>query len=80
MRNKLQVLENVRAERDEREQHEKYEEIKSLLAQQEQAIYTEIEALIPHYGAAHLETIKNYYLKKRYLLRIQENLSKFASR
>ncbi len=27
-----------------------------------------------------LEEIKNYYLKKRYLLRIRENLNKFASR
>lgn len=28
---------------------------------------------------AELEAIKNYYLKKRYLLRIKENLNKFAS-
>ncbi len=27
-----------------------------------------------------LSEVKNYYLKKRYLLRIQENLSKFATR
>ena len=26
-----------------------------------------------------LNAIKNYYLKKRYILRIQENLNKFAS-
>ena len=30
-------------------------------------------------GQATLEEIKKYYLKKRYLLRIRENLSKFAS-
>ncbi len=29
--------------------------------------------------ALDLEAIKNYYLKKRYLLRIRENLNKFAS-
>jgi hypothetical protein len=27
-----------------------------------------------------LNTIKNFYLKKRYLLRIKENLSTFADR
>lgn len=53
--------------------------------QTESALYQEIlpllkgfDPLMPETGQ--LEKIKDYYLKKRYLLRIKENLSKFADR
>ncbi len=48
-------------------------------------IYYPIQDIIETYDdnvvtTAELEAIKDYYLKKRYLLRIQENLNKFATR
>lgn len=50
----------------------------------ENQLFTEIQPLLENYqdtegGQAALEEIKKFYLKKRYLLRIRENLSKFAS-
>ncbi|MFK8009685.1 MAG: iron-sulfur cluster co-chaperone HscB C-terminal domain-containing protein, partial [Saprospiraceae bacterium] len=47
--------------------------------------YTTIADLISNYDdreatASDLEQIGKYYLKKRYLLRIKENLNKFAAR
>jgi molecular chaperone HscB len=49
----------------------------------ENQLFTDIQPLIENYpnteGEAEcLELIKNFYLKKRYLLRIRENLTKFA--
>jgi len=54
------------------------------LQNQESSIYNEVEKIIENYqdDAAteeELKAIKDYYLKKRYLLRIRENLDKFAS-
>lgn len=48
-------------------------------------LFDEIEGLIEGYseeksGPEELIQIKNFYLKKRYLLRIKENLSTFAHR
>lgn len=50
----------------------------------ESAIFQEIAPILAHYDdqkatAEELSAIKDFYLKKRYLLRIRENLSKFAS-
>jgi len=62
----------------------KYEEVMQQLKAQESSIYAEVESLIENYEDekatdAELSAIKDFYLKKRYLLRIRENLSKFAS-
>lgn len=51
--------------------------------QWEQTLYTEIADLIAHYDDQQVspETLKklgDFYLKKRYLLRIKENVAKFA--
>ena len=50
----------------------------------ENQLLAEMQPLIENYentegGNATLEVLKKYYLKKRYLLRIRENLSKFAA-
>ena len=55
------------------------------LAALEEALWRAIAPRVVAYRgeagqAADLEAIKNYYLKKRYLLRIRENLNKFAAR
>ncbi len=54
------------------------------LKNQESSIYAEVDAIIENYqdnkaSETDLKVIKDYYLKKRYLLRIRENLDKFAS-
>lgn len=54
------------------------------LENQEKSIFTEVEFILENYqdentNEAELLAIKDYYLKKRYLLRIRENLDKFAS-
>ncbi len=54
------------------------------LKNQESSIYAEVDAIIENYQddkatEEDLKAIKDYYLKKRYLLRIHENLDKFAS-
>ena len=54
------------------------------LKNQESSIYSEVEQIIENYDddsatEEELKSIKDYYLKKRYLLRIRENLDKFAS-
>jgi hypothetical protein len=51
----------------------------------EKELFDEVEGLIQGYneektGPEELIQIKNFYLKKRYLLRIKENLSTFAHR
>ena len=55
-------------------------ELKSL----ETSLMNEVQPMLESYNDAAsdeaiLKGIKNYYLKKRYLLRIHENLNKFAS-
>jgi molecular chaperone HscB len=59
---------------------------KTILAeiqQLEHAIYQDIEPILTHYNdltttTDQLQAVKNFYLKKRYLLRMQENILKFA--
>ena len=63
---------------------EKYGEVKSNLEKMEAELLESIQFHLQNYDneestEEELEAIKNYYLKKRYLLRIQENLNKFAS-
>lgn len=62
-----------------------YRSVQQELEKQKAAIYQEIAPIIEHYDDkkatdGELKKVKDYYLKKRYLLRIQENLSKFAIR
>lgn len=62
-----------------------YRAILQELERQEEEIYREAAPIIENYedkksDEEELKKIKDYYLKKRYLLRIQENLSKFAVR
>lgn len=61
-----------------------FNQVQEDLEAQQNTIYTSIENIIEQYDEnnstdAELNTIKNYYFKRKYLLRIQENLSKFAS-
>jgi molecular chaperone HscB len=54
------------------------------LEQHEHSIYQEVAHLIEHYNdekatPEELSAIKDFYLKKKYLLRIRENISKFAT-
>lgn len=60
------------------------EQVAQQLAEQETSIYADITDIITNYDDAiatdeQLEKVKDYYLKKRYLLRIRENLNKFAT-
>ncbi|MFK7936051.1 MAG: Fe-S protein assembly co-chaperone HscB [Saprospiraceae bacterium] len=60
-----------------------YKKAEEELATQEKTLYEQVSKIIENYDDStatpiDLEQVKNYYLKKRYLLRIQENLSKFA--
>src|SRR5690606_616299 len=62
----------------------KKNDILKQLQNQEDSAYSEVEPIIKNYSddkasEAALLAIKDYYLKKRYLLRIRENLDKFAS-
>ena len=59
--------------------------VKQEVESAEKELFDEVEGLIQGYteeksGAEELNQIKNFYLKKRYLLRIKENLSTFAHR
>ena len=61
-----------------------YRSVLTSLENLESTIYQEIEDIVTTYEdatatTADLSLLKNFYLKKRYLLRIKENLSKFAS-
>ena len=66
-----------------------YDEVKknealNQLKNHENGIYAEVEKIIENYEdetatEEELKSVKDYYLKKRYLLRIRENLDKFAS-
>ena len=60
-------------------------ELTQQVNQLEQSFYREIEPIIENYDHVHtspdeLEPVKNFFLKKRYLLRIMEKLSIFANR
>lgn len=61
-----------------------FNQVKSDLSATQSVLYKEIENIIENYDDSNstqkeLIAIKNYYFKQKYLLRIQENLSKFAS-
>lgn len=61
-----------------------YQQILQQIETQEKAIYEEISSIIEYYDdkkatAEELSSVRDYYLKKRYLLRIRENLAKFAT-
>lgn len=63
---------------------ESYEKVQLQLQDFENQLYKEVEDFITGYDDRHpnaeaLEAIKEYYFKRRYLLRIRENLSKFAT-
>jgi len=75
-----EVLMELEFDFDEAKYAEALEQVKA----QESSIYEEVADLIKNYDDekttdAELSAIKDFYLKKRYLLRIRENLSKFAS-
>lgn len=64
---------------------EKLNQIRAKIDAFEAEIYESVKPVIDQYedtpeGNASLSTVKEYFLKKRYLLRIKENLSKFATR
>ena len=60
------------------------DQILSQVAEMEAAVFEEIFPFLQRFPEQQLPedlgAIKDYYLKKRYLLRIKENLSKFANR
>ena len=61
-----------------------FDKVKDDLKRLESGIFHEVQDTLENYtddstNEEQLNEIKNYYLKKRYLLRIQENLNKFAS-
>lgn len=63
---------------------EKWTSMQSEIATLENQLYGEVSPIIETYSSstplADLEKVKNFYLKKQYLLRIKEKLSTFASR
>jgi len=58
-----------------------YQDALRQLEEKEAALYEEVREVVDSkkLTEAELSAAKNFYLKKRYLLRIRENLSKFAS-
>ena len=58
----------------------KLHNIKEQLKKQETTLYAVIEPLVENFDESKLDLIKEYYLKKKYLLRIEENISNFAAR
>ena len=63
----------------------RFEELSRDLEVLEKNLYQDIEEIVENYNEKQskekeLLQIRAYYLKKRYLLRIRENLSKFATR
>lgn len=63
---------------------ENFKKISQSVSRFEEGLKTDIKHSLESYKAEDadgeiLEQLKNYHLKKKYLLRIQENLSKFAS-
>ena len=64
---------------------QKFEQAETELKALETSLFKSIESIVESYddnnsSDKELLAIKEYYLKKRYLLRIRENLSKFATR
>ncbi|GJM32925.1 MAG: hypothetical protein DHS20C18_19260 [Saprospiraceae bacterium] len=64
---------------------EKYQTIKKELAKLESTLYQGVASIIENYDdenadLGELSLLKDFYLKKRYLLRIHENLATFATR
>ncbi len=57
-----------------------FEKIKAQLKDKQYVLYGTIEPLIEKFDETKLDLIKEYYLKKKYLLRIEENISNFAAR
>ncbi len=62
----------------------KIEAAKTTINNLKQALYKPIQEVVEHYddkesSSEELSLIKKYYLKHRYILRIQNNLNKFAS-
>ncbi len=62
-----------------------FTQLKNTLREKENALYETIRPILENYEDgttpdSELKKIKEYYYKKRYLLRIQENLNKFAAR
>ncbi len=60
-----------------------YQQVQTDLKTLEDRLQAEVEPALQSYSEdnpAGLDKIKDYYLKKRYLLRVRENLNKFASR
>ena len=62
-----------------------YQAVIEEIRKQEEQLYASIAPVLENYDDKNatdeeLKKVKDYYLKKRYLLRIQENLSKFANR
>jgi molecular chaperone HscB len=62
-----------------------FDAVKQEVERAEKELFDEVEGLIQGYSEEksdpeELNQIKNFYLKKRYLLRIKENLSTFAHR
>ncbi len=60
-----------------------FDQVQKDLKTQQDSIFSSIENIIERYNEnnsteVELNAIKNYYFKRKYLLRIQENLSKFA--
>lgn len=61
-----------------------FEQVKENLNNIDNQLLEEVQSILENYDdktatAKELNQIKNYYLKKRYLLRIRENLTKFAA-
>jgi molecular chaperone HscB len=62
-----------------------FDAVKQEVESAEKELFDEVKGTIQGYteeksGLEELNQIKNFYLKKRYLLRIKENLSTFAHR
>jgi molecular chaperone HscB len=60
------------------------EKVRQMVENHEVVIYSEVKDIIENYNDkvtpdSDLLKVKDYFLKKRYLLRIFENLNKFAS-
>ncbi len=61
-----------------------FEKVQADLNDMNNSLLAEIQPILDNYNdknatASELNEIKNYYFKRKYLLRIQDNLSKFAS-
>ncbi len=55
-----------------------YKNIQQQLEQKETELYRTIEPVVHNFQEDQLELVRAYYLKKKYLLRIRENIAKFT--